>query len=102
MDRLVKLNRWSAFSSIVLTLIAGWSGLKGFSFALFCLGIAGAIPMILIEGVHGGGTHGLDIIGGVVFVVVNFSFYYFVLRWVLGRMFRMTRGHNHRNESQSR
>jgi len=58
--------------------------------------------MILIEGVHGGGTQASDIIGGVVFVVVNFVFYYLVLRWVLGRMFRMTGRHNPGNDSQSR
>jgi hypothetical protein len=91
MDRQVHLKLWSSLLALLLTLVAGWSGLKGFSFALFCLGIVGAIPMILIEGVHGGGTHLENMIGGVVFVVVNIMFYYFVLQWVLARMFRMRR-----------
>lgn len=91
MDWQVQLKRWSAaFSALLQTLVAGWSGLKGFSFALFCLGIVGAIPMILIEGVHGGGTHAENMIGGILFVVVNVLFYYFVFQWVLGRMFKMT------------
>jgi hypothetical protein len=91
MDRRMQLKLWSSFLALALTSIAGWAGLKGFSFALFCLGIVGAIPMILIEGVHGGGTHAENIFGGVVFVLVNFIFYYFVLRWTLGRVFRIRR-----------
>ena len=89
MDRHVHLNLWSWSLALLLTLVAGWSGLKAFSFALFCVGIVGAIPMILIEGVHGGGTHVENVIGGVVFVVVNVLFYYFVLRWMLARVFRI-------------
>jgi len=91
MDRQVQLKLWSSFLAVLLTLVAGWSGLKGFSFALFCLGIVGAIPMILIEGIHGGGTHVENMIGGLIFVVVNVLFYYFVLQWVLARMFRLHR-----------
>jgi hypothetical protein len=75
-----------------VTLVAGWSGLKGISVALFCLGIVGMIPMFLIEGVHGGGgTRAQSIIGGIVFVSVNVIFYYFVFRWILARVFRMRR-----------
>jgi hypothetical protein len=101
MKRQTKLKIWSGFSALLLTLVAGWSGLTGFSFALFCLGILGAIPMIMIEGVHGGGTHAENMIGGAVFVVVNFLFYYFGPRWLLGRMFRMADGHKPGNQSQA-
>lgn len=98
MDRQVQLKLWSSFLALLLTLLAGWSGLKGTSFALFCLGIVGAIPMILIEGVHGGGTHVENIIGSVAFVFVNFMFYYVVLRWALARIFRMHRDTRRRNQ----
>lgn len=91
MDRKTQFRVWPFLSAVILTLIAGWSGFTGFSFALFCLGIVGAIPMILIESPHGG-THVENIIGGAAFVVVNVLFYYFVLNWVLARMFRARRG----------
>ena len=87
MDRQVRLKFWSSFFALLLTLFAGWSGLKGISFSLFCLGIVGAIPMILIEGVHGGGSHAENIFGGVVFVIVNVLFYYFAFQWMLRRVF---------------
>jgi len=92
MDRQTQLKLWSSFFAVVLTLAAGWAGLKGISFALFCLGIVGAIPMILIEGVHGGGTHIENVVGGVVFVVVNVLFYYFVFNWILAKVFKVHRG----------
>jgi hypothetical protein len=91
MDRQAQLKLSSSFLALLLTLVAGWSALKGLSFALFCLGTVGAIPMILIEGVHGGGTHAENIIGGVAFVLVNFLFYYLVFRWVFARIFGMRR-----------
>ena len=102
MDRQVQVKYWASFLSLSLTLIAGWSGLKGISFALFCLGIVGAIPMILIEGVHGGGTHVENIIGGVVFVVVNILFYYFVLQWMLTRIFRKLQETRRGNRGRAR
>jgi len=43
--------------------------------------------MILIEGVHGGGNHTQNMIGGGVFVIVNVVFYYFLLQWLLARIF---------------
>ncbi len=89
MDRQKQLKLWSCFFAVALTLAAGWAGLKGTSLTLFYVGIVGAIPMILIEGVHGGGTHVENIIGGVVFVFVNVMFYYFVLKWILALIFRM-------------
>ena len=98
MDRQMQLNLWSAFLAVMLTLAAGWAGLKGTSFLLACIGIVGAIPMLLIEGVHGG-THVENMIGGVVFVLVNVMFYYFVLRWVLARIFRMPRDVGARNST---
>jgi hypothetical protein len=36
--------------------------------------------MILIEGPHGGGSHVENIIGGTVFIVVNVTFYFFILK----------------------
>lgn len=56
--------------------------------------------MILIEGVHGGGTHAENVIGGVVFVVVNVLFYYFLFQWVLGRMFNRRVATIQNNDSQ--
>lgn len=91
MDRKVQLKVWSFSLALFLTLVAGWAGFTGFSFALFCLGIVGAYPMFLITGVHGGGTHVENIIGGAVFISINVIFYYFVLQWVLARIFRMRR-----------
>jgi hypothetical protein len=65
-----------------LTAIAGWAQLKDIS-PPFNLGVAGAIPMILIEDVHGGGTHIENLIGGTVFVIVNVAFFYLLLHSAL-------------------
>jgi len=54
MDRQVKLKLSSALAAMILTLAAAWAGLKGTSILLFYVGIIGAIPMVLIEGVHRG------------------------------------------------
>jgi len=78
----------SLLLAIVLTVVAGWAALKGIN-PLFYLGTVGLIPTLLIEGVHGGGTHTQNVSGGVAFVVVNVLFYYFALRWVLAHIFRM-------------
>ena len=91
MEMQAKLKLWSFLLALFVTLVAGWSYLKGISFALFCLGFVGVYPMLLIEGVHGGGTRAQDIAGGFVFVFVNVIFYYFVFRWILPRVFRMHR-----------
>jgi hypothetical protein len=91
MDIQAKSKFWASILALLVTLVAGWSGLKAICLPLFYLGIVGAIPMILIEGVHGGGTRAQIIIGGVVFVSVNVIFYYFVLHWILARVFRMRR-----------
>jgi hypothetical protein len=92
MDRQTQLKLWSSLFAVVLTLAAGWAGLRHTSIVLFYMGIIGAIPMILIEGVHGGGTHNENVVGGVVFVVVNILFYYFVFNWMLAKIFKMDRG----------
>ncbi len=47
--------------------------------------------MILIEGVHGGGAHLENVIGGIVFVVVNVLFYYLVFNWMFAKIFRADR-----------
>ncbi len=88
MDRRKQLKVWSFSFAVVLTVAAGWAGLKHASIVLFFLGIIGAIPMILIEGVHGGGTHIENAIGGSVFVVVNVLFYFLVFNWVLAKIFK--------------
>lgn len=92
MDRQTQLKLWSFFFAVTLTLAAGWAGLKHTSIVLFYMGIVGVIPMILIEGVHGGGTHTENVVGGVIFVVVNGLFYYFVFNWMLAKMFKVNRG----------
>jgi hypothetical protein len=84
MDGQVRLKLWSASLAALLTSVAGWAGLKDIS-PLFYLGTVGAIPMILIEGAHGGGTHVENTIGGIVFAIVNVLFYYFIFHWLLGR-----------------
>jgi hypothetical protein len=91
MEIQAKLKFWSFVLALLVMLVAGWSGLKAICLPLFYLGFVGAIPMMLIEGVHGGGTRAEDIIGGVVFVSVNVIFYYFVFHWILARVFRMRR-----------
>jgi len=80
----MRLRLWSGLLAVLLTVLAGWSALKDIS-PLFYLGTVGLIPTLLIEGVHGGGTHVQDMIGGAVFIVVNIVFYYFVFHWVLAR-----------------
>jgi hypothetical protein len=70
--------------AITFTLIAGWAALRDVS-PLFYLGLVGAVPLILITGVHGGGTSVENTIGGTVFVIVNFAFYYVVLAWIARR-----------------
>jgi len=91
MEIQAKSKFWASILALLVTLVAGWSYLKGISVALFCLGIVGMIPTALIEGVHGGGTRAENIIGGIVFVSVNVMFYYFVFHWILARVFRMRR-----------
>ena len=91
MDRRLRLKLWSLFFALMLTLAAGWAGLKHASVVLFCTGIVGAIPMILIEGVHGGGTHAQNVVGGVVFVAVNVFFYYWVFKWTLAKLLKVDR-----------
>ena len=85
------LKVWSFLLAIALTIVAGWAALKDIN-PLFYLGTVGLIPTLLIEGVHGGGTHTQNLSGGIAFVVVNVLFYYFVLQWVLARIFGMRRG----------
>jgi hypothetical protein len=89
MNRQTHLKLWSSFFAVLLTLATGWAALEHTSIVLFYIGIIGAIPMILIEGVHGGGTHTENLVGGVVFVVVNVVFYYFVFKWILAKMFKV-------------
>jgi hypothetical protein len=101
MVRQAQMIFWPALLALLLTLASGWSGLKGISFALFCLGIVGALPMILIEGVHGGGSHEQNMIGGAVFVIVNFIFYFFVFRWALARFIRESGRHGDGDDTQS-
>lgn len=92
MNHRLRLKLWSFSFAVVLTLAAGWAGLNHTSVVLFYMGIIGAIPMILIEGVHGGGTNTENVIGGAVFVVVNVVFYYLVFKWILAKMFKIDRG----------
>ena len=88
MDRQMQLRVCAAVLAVMLTLASGWAALKDTSIVLVYIGIVGAIPMLLIEGVHGGGTHAENMIGGLVFVLVNVMFYYFVFKWLLGRIDR--------------
>jgi hypothetical protein len=70
-----------AVIAILITLLAGWSALRDID-PLFYLGLVGTIPLMLITGVHGGGTHVQNLIGGTLFAIVNFAFYYAVCSWL--------------------
>src|SRR5438445_722099 len=91
MNRSRQLKVWSLFFAVVLTLAAGWAALKHTSLVLFYMGIVGAVPMILTEGVHGGGTHAENMIGGTLFVVVNVLFYYLIFNWTLAKLLKIHR-----------
>jgi hypothetical protein len=69
--------------AIVITFIAGWAGIRDIR-PLFYLGFIGAVPMMLITGVHGGGTSLQNAIGYTVFVLANAAFYYYIVRWSIG------------------
>ena len=66
--------------AISLTLTAGWALMRDIE-PLVYLGYVGGFPMLLITGVHGG-TSVQNAMGGCVFVVVNFAFYFGLLYWI--------------------
>jgi hypothetical protein len=47
------------------------------------VGFPGDVVMILMTGVHGGGTWGENLVGGIVAVVIDTVFFYWVFRLAL-------------------
>ena len=76
-------------------LVQGWIVLKVYAswvFLLLYLGILGAIPFLLLNGVHGDSEGAAGVIGGILYVVVNGTVYYaVVVLWLRLRMRRQTR-----------
>jgi hypothetical protein len=49
---------------------------------LFSIGFPGDVVMVLMTGVHGGGTYAENLLGGVVCVLVNTVFFYYLFKFV--------------------
>jgi len=49
---------------------------------LFLVGLPGDIVMMLMTGVHGGGTYAANLIGGIAGVLVNIFFFYYLFSFI--------------------
>ncbi len=80
-------KRNAVFVSFALLIsLLSISGLRFHStagFILFMVGFPGDVVMILMTGVHGGGTWGENLVGGIVAVVIDTVFFYWVFRLAL-------------------
>ena len=82
-------KRWLAIACLVAALMIGWLPLAFHSSSLFyvlMLGVIGAIPFLLINGVHGDMEGIRGIVGCVLFVVINAGIYYEISSFVLKRI----------------
>jgi hypothetical protein len=73
---------------VAIAFAAGWIGLKWYPFGIWFiyLGIAGAIPFLLLNGVHGDTEGVAGVVGGVLFVLVNAAVYYGIVIFVVKRI----------------
>ena len=72
---------------VVAAILVGWIGLKWYPFGIYVLylGLPGAIPFLLVNGVHGGEGGVREVIAGTLFVLVNAWVYYLIARSIMNR-----------------
>jgi len=63
---------------VVAAFVQGWIVLKSFTFSTLFLftTLPGAIPFLMLNGLHGDTEGAAGVIGGVLFVLVNAAVYY--------------------------
>jgi hypothetical protein len=85
-------RKWSrrdvvfAVVSVLLACISGWGTLHA-KYALACAGIVGGMVAIFFTGVHGD----VNAIGGIVYVAVNTTVYFFIMKGIAGAARRVGR-----------
>ena len=70
---------------LLAAFVQGWIVLKVHALGIWLLwfGIVGAIPFLLINGVHGDAEGAAGIIGGILYVLTNGAVYYAIVRLIL-------------------
>jgi hypothetical protein len=79
-------KRWLAFACLVAAFMIGWLPFAFHTRSLvyvLMLGVIGAIPFMLINGVHGDMEGIRGIVGCVLFVVINAGAYYGISSFIL-------------------
>ncbi len=81
-----KSRRTILFALCVLaSFLQGLIVLKVYAVGVWLLyfGIVGAIPFMLINGVHGDSEGSAGVVGGILYVLTNGAVYYFIVRAIL-------------------
>jgi F0F1-type ATP synthase assembly protein I len=69
-----------------LSLLCGWGALH-FVLPLYLLGFVGAFAMVVvIGGPHGPDSHIQGVVGGIVYVIVNAVFFFYIFRFFADRL----------------
>jgi hypothetical protein len=70
---------------LLLAFVQGWIVLKVYAVGVWLLyfGIVGAIPFLLLNGVHGDAEGLPGIFGGILYVVTNGAVYYLIVALIL-------------------
>jgi hypothetical protein len=70
---------------LLATLVQGWIVLRVYSVGAWLLyfGVVGAIPFLLLNGVHGDAEGLPGIVGGVLYVLTNGAVYYLIVTLIL-------------------
>ena len=82
-------KRWLAVICVAMAVAVGWIPLHfhgRFAICLVYLGVIGAIPFMLLNGVHGDMEGLPGFAGGVLFVLVNAAVYYGILSFLVKRL----------------
>ena len=83
---MTRLKKVTTFAICVVASVAqGWIVLKVYSVGAWLLyfGIVGAIPFLLLNGVHGDAEGAAGVAGGILYVITNGAVYYGVIRLFL-------------------
>jgi hypothetical protein len=73
---------WVFILCAVVVSCASVSAWRFDNLPLFLVGLPGDIVMMLMTGVHGGGTYTENLIAGIVCVIVNTIFFYYLFRFI--------------------
>ena len=86
---------------VLLAFVQGWIVLKVYAswvVVLLYLGIIGAIPFLMLNGMHGDLEGAAGVVGGLLYVLVNGAVYYAIVELLL-RLWRRRRVHSARTIS---